>query len=329
MREKLRKILFVILYYLGVVRYFYHLNRNKQRVLVFHHIIPDRYINNSFEQKIVCTSEKKFRWLLEIVNKRLDVTLSLGKPGSVLITFDDGYRAALNAAKILREFGNKAIIFIPINSVDGSPLWIDKIMAWFAYVPDGHYQILGKNISLNTQAQRLTEYSAFVDTIYFPGNYNPIKIIAELNAIFPFSSLFSDEIYSSYRFRGLTKEEVESLKEEGFLFGGHSVQHDILSCLSDEEIMEDFEKCEKEIGKLYNCSLYAYPFGHRRDVSPKVVEAMHESAFTCAMMNEMVMCESAEQMSRINISHYDNKYEVEACLSGLTQALKKVLQWII
>ena len=78
MRRKVRKLLFIVLYYLGVVRLFYFLNRNKQRILVFHHIIPDKYLNNSFEQEIVCTSEHRFRWLLGIINKHLEVTLSLG-----------------------------------------------------------------------------------------------------------------------------------------------------------------------------------------------------------------------------------------------------------
>lgn len=71
MRKKVLLLLYFVAYYLGIILFFYWINRRKQRILVFHHIIPDDYVNTSFEQKIVCTSRSRFEWMMAIVNKRL------------------------------------------------------------------------------------------------------------------------------------------------------------------------------------------------------------------------------------------------------------------
>lgn len=104
----MRTLIYALFYYLGIISLFYKINRKKQRILVFHHIIPDEYVNTSFEQKIVCTSRSRFEWMMAIVNKRFKVTTELGEPESVVITFDDGYRAALIADEVLAKRANKA-----------------------------------------------------------------------------------------------------------------------------------------------------------------------------------------------------------------------------
>ena len=80
MRRTLLVSLYFVAYYLGILTLFYRINRKKQRILVFHHIIPDEYMNNSFEQAIVCTSRSRFDWMMSIVNKRFEVTTELGGP---------------------------------------------------------------------------------------------------------------------------------------------------------------------------------------------------------------------------------------------------------
>ena len=95
MRRMIRIIVYAMLYYIGIIKLFYWLNRKKQRILVFHHIIPDNHFNGSFEQKIVCTLQSHFGWLLSIVNQRYKVITNIGEPGTAIITFDDGYHAAM------------------------------------------------------------------------------------------------------------------------------------------------------------------------------------------------------------------------------------------
>ena len=325
MRKKVLLLLYFVAYYLGIILFFYWINRRKQRILVFHHIIPDDYVNTSFEQKIVCTSRSRFEWMMAIVNKRLKVTTELGEPESAVITFDDGYRAALIADEVLAKSANKAYFFIPIVNVDSfMPLWIDQIMAWFAYVPEGEYRIVNRKVRIGDTLSRQQEFSSLINTLY--EKYDKVSILGMLEDIYPFRDLPIDKAYFALRFKGLTSEEILELKRKGHKIGGHSVRHDILSMLDEWELREDFKECSEYMERLFNTNLYAYPFGHRRDVTPGVMKECSQSVFTLAAMNEYNSEASDFSLSRMNISHYNSRFEIEASLSGFTQWLKNVLR---
>lgn len=318
-------LLYYIAYYLGVISLFYWINRRKQRILVFHHVIPDEFVNTSFEQKIVCTSRSRFEWMMAIVNKRLKVTTELGESKSAVITFDDGYRAALIADEVLAKRANKAYFFIPIINVDSfMPLWIDQIMAWFAYVPEGEYRIANHKVRIGDMLSRQREFSSLANTLY--DKYDKIYILEMLEGIYPFKDLPIDKAYFDLRFKGLTSEEILELKRKGHKIGGHSVRHDILSMLDERELREDFKECSEYMECLFNTNLYAYPFGHRRDVTPSVMKECSQSVFTLAVMNEYNSEASDFSLSRMNISHYNSRFEIEASLSGFTQWLKNLLR---
>lgn len=325
MRKELLCLFYFVTYYLGIIPLFYWINRKEQRILVFHHIIPDELINTSFEQKIVCTSRSRFEWMMAIVNKRLKVTTELGEPNSAVITFDDGYRAALIADEVLAKRANKAYFFIPIVNVDSyMPLWIDQIMAWFAYVPEGEYRIANRKVRIGDTLSRQREFSSLINTLY--EKYDKISILEMLEDIYPFKDLPIDKGYFALRFMGLTAGEILELKRKGHKIGGHSVKHDILSMLDEQELLEDFKECSEYMKSMFNTNLYAYPFGHRRDVTAGVIKECSQSVFTLAVMNEYNSEASDFSLSRMNISHYNSRFEIEASLSGFTQWLKNVLR---
>lgn len=318
-----RRIIYFCCYCLGVIRLFYFINRKKQRVLVFHHIIPDKYINGSFEQDIVCTPCSKFAWIMSIVNRRFKVTTEPGVPGSAVITFDDGYRATLSADEILEKSETRACFFIPIANVGAGPLWIDRMMAWFAYVPEGSYMICGERADLHDPAGRRKAYSSFADGLY-EGKYGKESLVRALDDLYPYERLPIAEEYRDLRFKGLSREEIETLKEKGHKIGGHSVNHDILSLLDEDGLRNDFSVCAAQIGILFNSGLYAYPYGHKRDVSQSVIRACRDSAFAYAFVNEYNPDATDYSLSRLNISHYTSRYEIEASLSGLIRAVKNL-----
>lgn len=319
---QIRKFVYVCCYYLGIIHLFYFINHKKQRILVFHHIIPDKYLNGSFEQDIVCISYSKFAWIMSIVNKRFKVTINLGEPNSAVITFDDGYRAALVANEILEKWNNKAYIFIPLTNVGAGPLWIDQIMAWFAYVPEGIYQIGNIQVNLSDKTNRQIAFSSAINILY--QEYDKENLMDTLDKQYPYKDLPIEKDYFELRFKGLRKDEIDSLKNKGHKFGGHSINHDVLSLLNDKSLFKDFDECSQQIGMLFNTSLYAYPYGHKRDVTPNVIQACKMSSFTHAVLNEYNSKASDYSLSRQNISQYNSRYEIEASLSGLTQAIKKI-----
>ena len=324
--HRIYSIIYIIAFYSGIIWLFYRVNRNRQRILVFHHIIPDNLINDSFEQQIVCSSQSHFERLVEIVNKRFEVTTQIGKTNSAIITVDDGYRAALTADVVLSKFGNNAYFFLPISNVNGGPLWNDKIMGWIAYVPTGEYVIAGQTYCLNSQSSRQKAYKAITNFIY-TNDYNYSSIIEQLELICPFDKLNISEEYKNIRFRGLTQDEITQIKQNGHKIGGHSINHDVLSLLQTEKLKHDFQRCSTQINKLFNCDLYAYPFGHKRHVSIECIKECAGSGFSAAVMNEYVPNETQYTLSRIKISHYTSIYEIDAELSGFKQWLRNIRRW--
>ncbi len=326
MSKKVKIIFCFLSYYLGIIYLFYFIRRKKQRILVFHHIIPDRFVNNSFEQDIVCTSYSKFAWIMSIVNKRFKITTNLGEPNSAVVTFDDGYRTALVANEILEKWNNKAYFFIPLTNVGVGPLWIDQIMAWFAYVPKGVYRIGNSQVTLSDKNSRHTAFDSAINSLY--ENYDKVTLMELLDKQYPYKKLSIEKDYFELRFRGLREDEIDSLKKKGHKFGGHSINHDVLSLLDDKSLYKDFEECSQQVGILFNTSLYAYPYGHKRDVTQNVIQACRMSSFTHAVINEHNSKATNYSLSRLNISHYNSRYEIEASLSGLIQAIKTLLNRI-
>ena len=324
--KKIYLIIYLLAFYTGIIWLFYRLNRNRQRILVFHHIIPDNLISDSFEQKFVCSSQSNFERIIDIVNKRLNVTTQIGKPNSAIITIDDGYRAALTADEVLSKYGNNAYFFLPLHNVDAGPLWNDRIKGWMAYIAPGEYTIAGQSYYLYSQSSRNKAYNTIIESIYTK-DVNYLSIIEQLESICPFDTLKISEEYANLRFRGLTLDEITQLKHKGHKIGAHSINHDILSFLPSEKLKHDFQHCSAQINKLFNCSLYAYPFGHKRQVSIKCVKECAASRFTAAVMNEYVPNETPYTLSRMNISRYTSRYEIDAELSGFKQLLRNILRW--
>ena len=179
-----------------------------------------------------------------------------------------------------------------------------------------------------SQAVRRSAFSEIIDGLYAPGAYNPDLLVATLETLYPFSDLDIPDSYKALRFSGLRTDEIASMTAVGHKIGGHSVRHDILSLLKPNELKADFNQCSSKVGEIFNCDVYAYPFGHYRDVSENCMTECERSGFKYAVMNEWVDGHNDYKLSRINISGYTSRYEVEAALSGFTQWLKNKIAWI-
>ena len=294
--------------------------------MVYHHIIPDEYWDEKLHLT-VAIKESKFRKQLSIIKRHFDYSATkIEQTIPLMITFDDGYNCSVFSSKILDEYGFNGVYFMPISNLDSQkPLWIDEILIWFSYVPDNNYQVGEENICIFSEADRQIAYNRY--SLKFYSNYAPQEYISNLNSAYPMDKI--DELlvptYNKLRFHGLSMIEVNDLKNRGHVIGGHSSKHDILSKLSKTELISDFNACQNLIGSLYNSDIFAYPFGHPRDLSADVIETCANSKFNYAVINDSFSAEDKYQIPRINIAWYNNKYEIHAHLSGYVSYLKK---WI-
>lgn len=281
---------------------------------------------NTFEQQMVCTPLSKFHWLLSLINKRFTVS-NIENIGvnQASLTFDDGYRCAIYAAQEMDVFNNIGYFFLPISNIDGGPLWIDKIMLWFNHVPNGIYSINGRLYTLTTILSRQRGYSTYMEHILGIDKYDTKYFTTILDKVFSYESLNIKEEYFQVRYKGLSNVECDRLKALGHYIGGHSVNHDVLSKLSQDQLSLDFRICSDHIGNIYNTDIYAYPFGHKKEVSQMVISSCIKSKFRKALMNDNIITNNDYKIPRMNISKYQNRYELEAAMSGLITLIK---QWI-
>ena len=86
------------------------------RVLMFHHISPEQF---KIFEKIIHNLASKYKFITPEESKRFIDGKYKPKSTNILITFDDGFKSNLVAArKVLNPLGIKGIFFIPSEFID-------------------------------------------------------------------------------------------------------------------------------------------------------------------------------------------------------------------
>ncbi len=329
MKYTLLKLLYFLLYFIGIFKLFYFLNRHKQIVITYHNIIPDAIYDNDLVHLGVSCSENIFIKQINIIAARFDMSTEVGIPGTCIISFDDGYKNNIEiAAKILSKNNIDGLFFIPAcyyESLDA--LWVDQLLMWVSYCPVGCYLILDQEFLI---AQNCATRNALWEFLYqtLLSNYCLLKpLINELNNHYSFDqlrALINNEMFA-LRFTPMSSDEIELLKKGGHKIGCHSYKHDILSLLTDEQLEHDFLIC-KSYSKKYNSNYYSYPFGGIDEISQKVIEKCKENHYSAAFLNYENKNKDIYSLGRVSLGNKSNKYCIEAQLCGFENMLKKIMK---
>ena len=274
MKNRLLGFVYALAYYAGVIYLFYLIGRKRQRIYTYHNVISDDLFDETAVHLGVSCSVSAFEKQLDIISSRFKVTTELGLPGTCIITFDDGYRNNLEiAAPLLKERNIPGLFFVPACYFEGhNILWIDKLLMWVSYVPAGNYHIAGQTITIDDDpASRRRLWAHLYDGIL--ENYSKLdSLFAQLDCVFPFEDIIKSiprEMYQK-RFVGMSADDINALKAMGNKVGCHSFRHDILAKLDSIQLDKDFANCAR-YAATYNTSIYSYPFGGAREVSPAVI----------------------------------------------------------
>lgn len=321
-------IAYIIGYYLGLNKIcrFY---KKKQTVLTFHNVIPDIYFDNSVHLKATGSlPESVFRKQIKYVTKDYTITTDLNKKRHIVITFDDGYKNNHDIViPILKEYNAKAYFFLSFSNLNSiKPLWIDKILYWFSYVPYGEYKIRNSNYSLTNEVSRLKEYWKLFEKI--KNNYAlRYTIIQDLENLYSFNKIKINSNYYTLRFTGLTSNDIKKMSHEGFFIGAHSVYHDMLAKLTPSELDNDFKTCKQNVGTIYNTKVMSYPYGGPVQISQKVLDCAQKHGFTYAFANSPLVKHTKYSSLRITLPYMTtDKYIISAYLSGYHSFLKSLLK---
>lgn len=259
-----------VCHYLGINRLFFFLNRRRKRILTYHNVLPDEHFRNRLHEG-VSHSESVFREQIRHLARQFQVGLDLTDPRQLTLTFDDGYRNQHAVAyPILMLHGIKAYWFFTLDLLEGKgPLLIDRLLFWLSYVEPGSYQVvLEPNaipivLDIHSEEDRHRCWRRLYAIIRPRFATLAPKLDDEFNRCRPYAGLVQNTDDNGYRLRftPIQPTAVAAMKAHGQLVGPHGKTHFPLAALGPEALEAELEACRQQIGKLYNTTVFSFPFG--------------------------------------------------------------------
>lgn len=291
-RSKLKESLFAFAFHSGLVRFGRRFNKNSLTVLNYHRIDdPDRADFDSFKPNVSARPEDfdsqmyyVARWFNVISTRQLVDWLHGGKPlppYAALITFDDGYLDNFtNAYPILRKYNFPAIIFLTSNHIESDlPFYWDLVAYCFHHT---------KRNSIQFPDGTIVEWNGRSEAEQTSGNL--ISNLKSLNEdekrawVTHLPDMLEVKIPEGF-FRSLMMSwnQVREMHQNGIEFGGHTMNHPILTRVplerAQDEISGSKARVEKELGK--ETLGFAYPNGLENDYNTDI-QRVTKNAGICA-----------------------------------------------
>ena len=252
-------------------------------VLLYHRVNPhnDPYFPaisvRAFDSQIrYLTANYHVTPLVKIVDK-----ISQGEeiaPGTIAITFDDGYRDNyVYAHPILRKYNCPATLFAATSYIGTERLmWNDKLALAMKLSTRKSVSIPGSTQSLSLVAvpERIFALNQILEHLKA---FSEAKKIMVLEAIF--NSLAREQPKPEPVM--LSWNELRQMAHEGWEIGSHTANHVILTrvplCQAKEEIRSSGAILERELGLPIR--LFAYPNGKPADYDIFIKECLRKSGY--------------------------------------------------
>ena len=189
-------------------------------------------------------------------------------PGSVAITFDDGYADFYTGLyPIIQSLDLPVTLFVTTGAVDsGEPLWFNRLRAIVEAADEGPYRI--GEIHEPIEADRRQTYRRLMRRL------NAVDIPTRCAWLEPVFRTARADAPLLERFRPLSWEQLRSMRGR-VSYGAHTVTHPNLAGLDEKEsqveIAESRARLEAELGAPIDG--FAYPFGQPEHVSDAAVAA--------------------------------------------------------
>lgn len=322
-------IIALIFRVLALNRLFFFLNRNRKRIISYHNVIPDKYFRELLVEG-VSHSESIFNQQINYIRNYYYFDLNPYNKKSVTLTFDDGYKnQGCIAGSTLTKLNVKAYFFCTLNLLQtGKPLFCDELMLWLSYAPSGTYSVTLEEperiqvFSIDSDKDRLNVWEFILREIKRKPNLIDV-VRRAFDKHVPFSEIRNklDSEYLNLRFSSLTKDDLDTLKDEGHLVASHSESHRIMSSLEEYTLDDEFRNCRKEFEKTFNSRVFCYPFGSEAEVNQAVIDKAQLHGFSAAFANSNTPLHSGLKysnffMPRIALPNTSNRMVLDFILSG-------------
>ena len=343
-RRSVKSLIVTGLYRSGGLRLFRWLNRNRLVILTYHGVLPaDSGTNDYLARNFV--EEGEFRRQMHyLANHYRCISLSDAverlangwplPPYAVAVTFDDGYRNNLRYAyPILREHAIPCTIFLATGNIGpkAERLWTDKVSLLITHTT---HQSLSfdhegtvTNLLLRSHEERAQACRHVLTAMKAASSGTRETMIAALENRLGSTNGVSRSSRERYDF--LSWDEVGGADSELVEWGAHTVHHQILTTLDDEQLMTEIEQSKRKIEtRLHRpCLLFSYPNGSPTDFGEREKQALKKSGFACAVTQVAGMNgprSDLYKLRRINIGRGHRGALFIAQVSGLWSMMKRI-----
>ena len=235
--------------------------KGRLSILSFHSVAADEWglgkvLPEEFEILMTFVARHFTVFSLEEAVRRLDAQELPSR--SVAITFDDGYLDNVEVAlPTLLKYGLTATFFVVTSTLDGGMMWNDQV---FEAIRQCRRESLDMTridlgiLSLRNRSDRIAAFKHCIGRLkYLPleQRCEYVDILArEANAI-------TDKKIM------MDRNDLRRLSGAGMSIGAHTVNHPILSSLSDEKVEEEIGASKRELEKIVGeeVKFFAYPNG--------------------------------------------------------------------
>ncbi len=262
------------------------ITKSQIAILMYHRIGPrnDRWSLesislNKFKQQIEYFCKKREILSLEELIKYIKDRKSLPRK-AIAVTFDDGYKDNyLFAYPILKKYKVPATFFLTSGHISS-----DKLFWW---------DIIGYIIqNTNIEKLNLLEFGFMSLKSFNDKNYAQNRIIEKLKTYSDTRRMsIIEELMKILNIRIprglgqkliLTWDEVKEMHIDGITFGGHTINHTILTNIPLKQAEYEIIESKKDIEKILNKEItaFSYPNGSYNN---ELINTVKKAGFACAV----------------------------------------------
>ncbi len=327
MKKFIKLILSSFFFYSGLlhlIRFWNNLNGKRLIILTFHRITENDGNSQLYGLPTISINHDNFKSLINFLRRHYKIVtlqdyLSCVRNrskldyNSLILSFDDCYQEVIdNAVTVLKKQNLSSIFFVPTKSIDeGGYFWWD---AFTLLVMDAR----GTKISTDDRADSSTKQLLdSIESIISEPPQNRIRAMSKFIETLQKSPQHVREnvircILDCYKRhynnqdsipRVMQWEEIKNLQLDGFEIGSHTVSHQFLSTMSDEEVVYELTTSKTKLEGILNNKIrcFSYPGGKYSD---QTVELVKQSGYECAFTTQPGLNSvdtNLYQLKRVNV----------------------------
>lgn len=292
----------------SIARYAQNLVDTPAVVLLYHRVLDEKR-----DPEQLCVSPRNFAAQMDHLRKKCRVTgadefcdtltrRAKFAPGSVVITFDDGYSDNFeNALPILEPHGLQALFFVATAGIDkpGLFFWdelsaiVDHILERGPGSVDVEFGGVKFSYGFDTPEAASMSYSRLHRAVKYSKEHTRRAFMAKLRAACGFDPEKAVERDELKRFRMMTSSELRKMSaSKSAVVGAHTHTHSPLSVYGYNEQLTDISISRSILEKITGrrVDYFSYPFGAQADYDSSSVAICRELGFKLAFSNFYGQC---------------------------------------